>query len=58
MAATWPSSNQTVPRALDVLGYSPEERDIIIAYIDEHKTIVGAPALKAEPCDLCLLDGR
>jgi ribonucleoside-diphosphate reductase alpha chain len=40
--------NQTVPRALDVLGYSEEERDVIIAYIDEHKTIVGAPALKAE----------
>jgi ribonucleoside-diphosphate reductase alpha chain len=40
--------NQTVPRALDVLGYSEAERDVIIAYIDEHKTIVGAPALKAE----------
>jgi ribonucleoside-diphosphate reductase alpha chain len=40
--------NQTVPRALDVLGYSEDERDVIIAYIDEHKTIVGAPALKAE----------
>jgi ribonucleoside-diphosphate reductase alpha chain len=40
--------NQTVPRALDVLGYSEEERDVIISYIDEHKTIVGAPALKAE----------
>jgi ribonucleoside-diphosphate reductase alpha chain len=40
--------NQTVPRALRVLGYSPEECDAIIAYIDEHKTIVGAPALRAE----------
>jgi ribonucleoside-diphosphate reductase alpha chain len=40
--------NQTVPRALQVLGYSPAEVDAIIAYIDEHKTIVGAPALKAE----------
>ncbi len=40
--------NQTVPRALQVLGYSPAEVDSIIAYIDEHKTIVGAPALKAE----------
>jgi len=40
--------NQTVPRALDVLGYSEAEREVIIAYIDEHKTIVGAPALKAE----------
>ncbi|MDE3008537.1 MAG: vitamin B12-dependent ribonucleotide reductase [Acidobacteriota bacterium] len=40
--------NQTVPRALEKLGYSPSEIDVIIAYIDEHKTIVGAPALKAE----------
>jgi len=40
--------NQTVPRALQVLGYSPADVDSIIAYIDEHKTIVGAPALKAE----------
>jgi ribonucleoside-diphosphate reductase alpha chain len=40
--------NQTVPRALRVLGYSVDEVEAIIAYIDEHKTIVGAPALKAE----------
>ena len=40
--------NQTVPRALDVLGYTEDECDVIIAYIDEHKTIVGAPALKSE----------
>jgi len=40
--------NQTVPRALRVLGYSPDEVAAIIAYIDEHKTIVGAPALRAE----------
>jgi ribonucleoside-diphosphate reductase alpha chain len=40
--------NQTVPRALTKLGYSTEEVETIIAYIDEHKTIVGAPALKAE----------
>ncbi len=40
--------NQTVPRALEKLGYSQAESDVIIAYIDEHKTIVGAPALKAE----------
>src|SRR5487761_1894553 len=41
--------NQTVPRALDVLGYSEEETARIVAYIDENKTIVGAPALKSEP---------
>ena len=40
--------NQTVPRALEKLGYGPGEVEAIIAYIDEHKTIVGAPALKAE----------
>jgi len=40
--------NQTVPRALTKLGYSQAENDVIIAYIDEHKTIVGAPALKTE----------
>ena len=40
--------NQTVPRALRVLGYSVDEVEAIVSYIDEHKTIVGAPALKAE----------
>jgi ribonucleoside-diphosphate reductase alpha chain len=40
--------NQTVPRALTRLGYSPDEVDGIIAYIDQHKTIVGAPYLAAE----------
>ncbi|MEJ5255229.1 MAG: vitamin B12-dependent ribonucleotide reductase [Acidimicrobiales bacterium] len=40
--------NQTVPRALRTLGYSVDEIDRIIAYIDEHKSIVGAPDLRAE----------
>jgi ribonucleoside-diphosphate reductase alpha chain len=40
--------NQTVPRALRNLGYSDAEIDVIINYIDEHKTIVGSPAFKAE----------
>ncbi len=40
--------NQTVPRALASLGYSPEEVAGIVAYIDENKSIVGAPALKPE----------
>ena len=40
--------NQTVPRALHRLGYSPDQVDEIVAYIDEHKTIVGAPYLSAE----------
>ena len=40
--------NQTVPRALKALGYSPEEISNIVAYIDIEKTIVGAPDLKVE----------
>ncbi|MDQ1355880.1 MAG: ribonucleoside-diphosphate reductase alpha chain, partial [Acidimicrobiaceae bacterium] len=40
--------NQTVPRALRRLGYDHSQVDAIIAYIDEHKSILGAPALKAE----------
>jgi ribonucleoside-diphosphate reductase alpha chain len=37
--------NQTVPRALRRLGYTLDQIEAIVAYIDEHKTIVGAPAL-------------
>lgn len=40
--------NQTVPRALKNLGYDPEQVQDIIKYIDENKTIMGAPHLKAE----------
>ncbi len=40
--------NQTVPRALRKLGYGDAEIVDIVAYIDEHKSIVGAPKLKAE----------
>ncbi|MHB8669925.1 MAG: vitamin B12-dependent ribonucleotide reductase [Acidimicrobiales bacterium] len=40
--------NQTVPRALSRLGYSPEQVWEIVAWIDEHKTILGAPHLTAE----------
>ena len=40
--------NQTVPRALRKLGYSDSEVDAIIAYIDENKSIVGAPELRPE----------
>jgi ribonucleoside-diphosphate reductase alpha chain len=40
--------NQTVPRALKALGYSPKEIDDIVAYIDVEKTILGAPRLKQE----------
>ncbi|MGH9079587.1 MAG: LAGLIDADG family homing endonuclease [Acidimicrobiales bacterium] len=40
--------NQTVPRALGRLGYSPDQVGAIVGYIDEHKTIVGAPHLTRE----------
>jgi ribonucleoside-diphosphate reductase alpha chain len=40
--------NQTVPRALRRLGYSPDEVAEVVAYIDDRKTIVGAPNLRAE----------
>jgi ribonucleoside-diphosphate reductase alpha chain len=40
--------NQTVPRALRNLEYTEAEIDQIVSYIDEHKTILGAPGLKQE----------
>jgi adenosylcobalamin-dependent ribonucleoside-diphosphate reductase len=40
--------NQTVPRALRRLGYSAEQVEKIVAYVDEHKTIIGAPALRVD----------
>lgn len=40
--------NQTVPEALVRLGYTQEEVDVILAYIDKHDTIEGAPHLKEE----------
>ncbi|MBI5357872.1 vitamin B12-dependent ribonucleotide reductase [Candidatus Saccharibacteria bacterium] len=40
--------NQTVPRALKVLGYNDKQVEDIIKYIDVEKTILGAPHLKKE----------
>ena len=40
--------NQTVPRALSKLGYDDAQVKTIISFIDEHKTIVGAPGLREE----------
>ena len=40
--------NNTVPGALFKLGYSSEEADGIVSYIDATGTIEGAPALKPE----------
>lgn len=40
--------NQTVPRALKALGYTKPQIEAIVAYIDEEKTILGAPNLLKE----------
>jgi len=40
--------NQTIPRALRRLGYTDEQVDTIVGYIDEHKTIIGAPEFNPE----------
>jgi ribonucleoside-diphosphate reductase alpha chain len=40
--------NQTIPRALRRLGYSDEQIDAIVDYIDENKTIIDAPAFDPE----------
>ena len=39
--------NQTIPRALRRLGYNTQQVDDIIAYIDENKSIIGAPHLES-----------
>src|SRR3954447_12920071 len=39
-------ANRTVPRALRTLGYSEAEVERIEAYVNDHRTIVGAPGLK------------
>ena len=40
--------NQTIPRALRQLGYDDDTVSKIVAHIDEHKTILGAPGFKVE----------
>lgn len=39
--------NQTIPRALRRLGYNPQQVDDIVAYIDENKSILGAPHIES-----------
>jgi ribonucleoside-diphosphate reductase alpha chain len=39
--------NQTIPRALRRLGYTTQQVDDIVAYIDENKSILGAPHLES-----------
>ena len=40
--------NQTVPRALAKLGYGQEQIEDIVAYINEHMSLIGAPHLAPE----------
>ncbi|MBV9915978.1 MAG: vitamin B12-dependent ribonucleotide reductase [Solirubrobacterales bacterium] len=40
--------NRTVPLALETLGYDDQQIEQIVAYVNEHGTIVGAPDLAAE----------
>ena len=40
--------NQTIPRALAKLGYSPEQVEDIVAYVHDTSSIVGAPHLRGE----------
>ena len=40
--------NRTVPLALQTLGYDDEQIEQILAYVNEHSTIVGAPDLTDE----------
>jgi ribonucleoside-diphosphate reductase alpha chain len=40
--------NQTVPAALRKLGYTPDQVEEIVKYIDERETIEGAPGLRPE----------
>jgi len=40
--------NRTVPTALKTLGYNQPSIEAIVAYIDQHDTIEGAPQLKEE----------
>jgi ribonucleoside-diphosphate reductase alpha chain len=40
--------NNTVPQAMMKLGYTPEQSSDIVAYIDKHSTVEGAPHFKAE----------
>ncbi|MCH8814440.1 MAG: vitamin B12-dependent ribonucleotide reductase [Chloroflexi bacterium] len=40
--------NNSVPRALKRMGYAEEQVDQIVAYVDEHGTVEGAPELAEE----------
>ena len=52
--------NQTVPRALRVLGYQEEQVEAIVEYIGEHGHVVDAPGLRPEHYDVfdCAMGNR
>jgi ribonucleoside-diphosphate reductase alpha chain len=52
--------NQTVPRALRVLGYQPEQVEAIVEYIAEHGHVVDAPGLRLEHYEVfdCAMGAR
>jgi ribonucleoside-diphosphate reductase alpha chain len=52
--------NQTVPRALRVLGYQDEQVEAIVEYIAEHGHVVDAPGLRPEHYEVfdCAMGAR
>jgi ribonucleoside-diphosphate reductase alpha chain len=52
--------NQTVPRALRVLGYQEEQVEAIVEYIAEHGHVVDAPGLRPEHYEVfdCAMGNR
>jgi ribonucleoside-diphosphate reductase alpha chain len=44
--------NRTVPEALEKLGYSPDQIEEIVSYVDDKETIEGAPYLKDEHLEM------
>jgi ribonucleoside-diphosphate reductase alpha chain len=52
--------NQTVPRALRILGYQEEQVEAIVEFIAEHGHVIDAPGLKTEHYDVfdCAMGAR
>ena len=52
--------NQTVPRALRVLGYQQEQIEAIVEYIAEHGHVIDAPGLRTEHYEVfdCAMGAR
>ncbi len=44
--------NRTVPLALQTLGYTDEQIEQIVAYVNEHGTIIGAPGLSDDDLEV------